>query len=108
MMAALESTAPAGVVNLHRHNLYPLVDELGDVLAEKRALELREKTLKAELIALGVDELIGTRWRARVTKSVRATMDQAKARELLGDLADRCLKFAQVESVRVDAIGGRS
>jgi hypothetical protein len=107
-MAESQSNGRASAVNLPLHdNLAPIVDELGDLLAEKRALEAREKALKAELIALGAGELLGSRWRARISSSIRTTLDPAKARELLGDLADSCLRFTPVEAVRVDAIGAR-
>jgi len=61
-----------------------LVDELGQVKAEAAEIELREKALKAALIARGVTEAEGALFRATVTEALRETIDTERVKVEMG------------------------
>ena len=84
-----------------------IVDELGQVKAEAAEIEMREKALKAALIARGVTEAEGALFRATVTEALRETIDADKVKAEMGAgwWSARC-KVGITTTVRVSARKG--
>ena len=60
-----------------------LIDRLGDLKAQIADLQIEEKKLRDEIIALGVGAHDGDLFRASVSISERETLDMAAVREKL-------------------------
>src|SRR5215204_2171268 len=84
-----------------------LADRLGAVKAEIAALEIREKSLRDELIRRGVSAVEGTRYDAAISSAVRWTLDAKAVRSEMGDAwwNARC-RQAMVTTVTVRVRGG--
>jgi hypothetical protein len=68
------------------HNLPPaqLADQLGALKAEIAALEVREKTLRDELLRRGVTEAEGALFSATITQAVRWTLESKIVKAEMG------------------------
>ena len=89
------------------HNLPvgELVDQLGSVKAEIADLEIRQQSLRAELLKRCVTQAEGAVYAATVTQAVRWTIDAKAVRAEMGDAwwNERC-KSALVTTVTVAAL----
>jgi hypothetical protein len=85
-------------------NLKPLVDELGAIKAQIADLEIREKKLRDQLVAIGPGAYDGDNYRATVSSSERDTLDMKAVREKLTKQFIRAhTSTTEVTTVRVDA-----
>jgi hypothetical protein len=96
-----------------RRSNFALVDELGNLKAQKADLEKREREIKEDLIAnLGPGAWEGYLFRATISKHEMSTLDRAAAREKLlaegyHDFVKKHTKTCTVTTVRVVARNGR-
>jgi hypothetical protein len=68
----------------HNYDLAGLADQLGEVKAARRGLELRERQLQQELERRGVVSLVGHEYRVQRSKFERLDPDRDKLRARLG------------------------
>jgi hypothetical protein len=68
------------------HNLPPaqLADQLGAIKADLAALEIREKTLRDELLRRGVTEAEGALFSATISQSIRWTIKASAVKAEMG------------------------
>jgi len=82
-----------------------LADRYADLAAEIKGLLHLQDELKAEIKALGREELVGERNIVILSLSERSTLDTKLVREILtDDQVAACTKVALVETIRVKAV----
>lgn len=92
------------------HNLpiETIVDELGAVKAEKAEIERRERVLKDELIARGVETAEGKLYRVAVSAGTRWSLDKDAVTAELGEAwVQKHSKMSTFTTVRVSARTGK-
>ena len=86
-------------------NMTVLADRYADLDAEIKGLLRLQAELKAEIKALGREELVGERNIVTLSLSERSTLDTKMVREILtDDQVAVCTKVALVETIRVKAV----
>ena len=103
----IEEEATTMTIQFDNLSVGQIVDELGQVKAEAAEIEMREKALKAALIARGITEAEGALFRATVTEALRETIDADKVKTEMGTgwWSARC-KVGLTTTVRVSARRG--
>lgn len=77
------------------------IDELGTLQAEADLLNKRISAIKDKIKKSDLSELKGNIYTASVSRSVRTTLDTAKAKLILGDRVKECQKESEVVSIRI-------
>lgn len=86
-------------------NISTLADRYADLDAEIKGLQRMQAELKAEIKALGCEEIVGERAVVSLTLSERSTLDTKLVRELLTEAqVEACSKVALVETIRCKAV----
>lgn len=85
-------------------NVATIVDSMGDLRGKIAAMTDQYDALKAHIVAMGAGAYDGTRYRATVSESERATLDMAAVREKLSPQFIRAhTNVTPVTTVRVVA-----
>lgn len=86
-------------------NIATLADRYADIDAEIKSLKRLQDELKAEIKALGREEIIGERAVVSLGLSERSTLDTKLVRELLTEAqAETCTKVSLIETIRVKPV----
>lgn len=83
-------------------SLPQIADEYGILDGEIKALEKRMKEIRESFLARGVDAACGEKYTVTKIEAVRWTLDQAAAKEALGEAwVQKHSKITPVTSVRI-------
>jgi hypothetical protein len=86
-------------------NINTLADRYADLKAELEGIQRLLDECKAEIKAIGCEEIIGARSIVTLGLSERTTIDQKLVKEILtAEQLAACSKTALIETVRVKAI----
>ncbi|MEM7740758.1 MAG: hypothetical protein AAF225_08150 [Pseudomonadota bacterium] len=93
------------MTNLHNHSPEMLADELGQLSAQIKDLQAREKAIKAELKARKIKAAHGRHFAVTVAESIRQSLDSKAVRETMGqDWFDDHSKLSEVVTIRTTAL----
>lgn len=86
-------------------NIAALADRYADLDAEIKGLKRLQDELKAEIKALGREEIVGERAVVSLGLSERSTFDTKLVREILTEAqVETCTKVSMIETIRVKPV----